>query len=103
MRVICHHYLTSFTLELYLCLRLDSFMSVKFEFHDLDGLRWTQTSLRRQQVYIVGTFYHIHTQRSSRLGDRQYYRRTPQIGLVISLQYMMLTLQFEYQQKNVEI
>lgn len=25
-------------------------MSVKFEFHDLDGLRWTQTALRRQQV-----------------------------------------------------
>ena len=78
-------------------------MSVKFEFHDLDGLRWTQTALRRQQVYIVGIFYHIHTHRSSRLGDRQYYRQTPQIGPVISLWYMMLTLQFEYQQKNVEI
>jgi len=33
-------------------------MSVKFEFHDLDGLRWTQTALRRQQVYTVGAFYH---------------------------------------------
>ncbi|KAL9708722.1 hypothetical protein Ac2012v2_008104 [Leucoagaricus gongylophorus] len=28
---------------------LDSFTSVKFEFHDLDGLRWTQTALRRQE------------------------------------------------------
>ena len=33
-------------------------MSVKFEFHDLDGLRWTQTALRRQQAFMVGTFYH---------------------------------------------
>lgn len=33
-------------------------MSVKFEFHDLDGLRWTQTALRRQQAFMVGAFYH---------------------------------------------
>ncbi|KAJ3563701.1 hypothetical protein NP233_g8771 [Leucocoprinus birnbaumii] len=27
----------------------DSFESVKLEFHDLDGLRWTQTALRRRK------------------------------------------------------
>ncbi|KAF5349909.1 hypothetical protein D9756_009301 [Leucocoprinus leucothites] len=28
---------------------LGSFMSAKIEFHDLDGLRWTRTALRRRQ------------------------------------------------------
>jgi hypothetical protein len=32
---------------------LKPFMSVKLEFHDLDGLRWTQTALRRRQVRIL--------------------------------------------------
>ncbi|KAF9442537.1 hypothetical protein P691DRAFT_779356 [Macrolepiota fuliginosa MF-IS2] len=30
-------------------LLLSPFMSVKFEFHDLDGMRWTQTALRDRQ------------------------------------------------------
>jgi len=50
MRAIRHHYLASFTLELYLCLRLDSFMSVKFEFYDLDGFNSEDAQVSPQML-----------------------------------------------------
>jgi len=41
-------------------------MSVKFEFHDLDGLRWTQTALRRQQVFTFTMVYSYSQKQQTR-------------------------------------
>jgi len=83
---------------------LDSFTSVKFEFHDLDGLRWTQTALRRQEVisWCFLLSLNSYSRESSILNDKQYYRQIPRIGLVTRLQRTMLMPQFEYQHVIVE-